>query len=124
MAPGTYELFAETSGARRMASFQMLTVDRDLNVSIAPGALPTVQFLFEDTAGHSLMMPDGSLIARRKDAATEGAAQPISTSETLLPGRWEVALAPDATFCVRSFEPSQSDGEPTDGRDFAGHRVA
>jgi hypothetical protein len=113
MAPGTYELLADVPSDRarpRMASFQMLTVDRDLtDVRVAPGPLPTVQFVFEDTAGHPLMMPEGSLTARRKDAAGESDAQPIPSAVTLLPGRWEIAVTPGPSYCVAGFVAPQQE---------------
>jgi hypothetical protein len=112
MAPGQYELLAETptQRMRRVASFQTLTVDRDLtNVAVPLGVLPTVQFLFEDANGHAVEVPPGSLLARRKDAASEGNPLDISTDATLLPGRYEVTLKHDPSYCVLGIEPRQSD---------------
>jgi hypothetical protein len=119
MAPGQYELLAQLPGDRirgRMASFQLLMVDRDLtNVAVPLSPLPTVQILVEDTSGHPLMLPEGSLLARRKDAAGDGKAEQISSRLTLLPGRWDVAITPGPSYCVAGFVPPQQ-GSASEGR--------
>ncbi len=100
----------------RMASFQLLMVDRDLtNVGAPLSPLPTVQFVFEDTSGHPLMLPEGSLLARRKDAASDGKAEQILSKLTLLPGRWDVAITPGPSYYVAGFEAPQQ-GSASDGR--------
>jgi hypothetical protein len=116
MAPGTYELQAEIPSDRtrpRTASFQMLTVDRDLtDVRPQLGPLPSVQFVFEDTGGHPLNMPEGLLLARRKDPAGEGTGTQIPSAGPFLPGRWEFALTHQPTYCVVGFQsPRESAGD-------------
>ena len=118
MAPGQYELlaaFTSDRGRNRWAAFQILTVDHDVGgLYLNPSSLPTAQFAFVDTAGRPVMMPEGSVMVRRKEPATEGEAQDVKTYEaiTLLPGRWEVALKPGATHCAVGFEPADSTGRP------------
>lgn len=117
MAPGQYELLAVIPVDRargRSAAFQTLTVDRDLsNLQIVPVPLPSLQFSFVDGGGHPLDPPGGSVLLRRKDAASDGKVEavPVSEKVTLLPGRWEVALPYASTYCAVGFDP-QSNGRP------------
>jgi len=115
MAPGQYELLAEVPGDRlraRMAGFRTLTVDRDLtDIRIPLSPLPAVQFVVEDTGGHPVDVPDGSLMVRRKDASGEGKPEPLQmfAKVVLLPGRWDIALTPDSHHCVTGFVAPQSE---------------
>jgi hypothetical protein len=119
MAPGTYELQAEVPAARyrgRLAWFQVLTVDRDLSdLRIVPSPLPTVQFAFEDSHGRRMTVPEGKLLLRSRSLAGEGTAQNTPAAATLLPGRWEVALTPDPSYCVVGFQAPQQESA-ADGR--------
>ena len=123
MAPGQYELLAVvTSDHRaRVAAFQTLTVDRDIGgVFLNPSSLPVVQFAFADTAGRPLTMPEESVMVRRKDPAAEGNVEVVKTSAgiTLLPGRWEAAIKPAATYCAVEFEPADSAGRADGWNEF------
>lgn len=92
----------------RVASFQMLTVDRDLT-DVRPQLMP-LPFLgvrFEDTTGHPLFPPENALLIRRVDAASRGTETSFANSTALVPGRWEIALAPDPSYCVTAFTPQQ-----------------
>ena len=110
-APGTYELFAQTFESKnraRLAGFQMLTVDRDLT-DIRPQLLP-LPFLgvrFEDSSGRALSPPEGALLIRRVDPASHGTETPFANGTALPPGRWELALASDSSYCVTAFMPQQ-----------------
>ncbi|HEX3742318.1 MAG TPA: carboxypeptidase-like regulatory domain-containing protein [Bryobacteraceae bacterium] len=115
VAPGQYELLAAIPDDRargRSADFQTLTVDRDVSVRVNPTPLPKLQFAFADTAGQPLSMPEGSVLLRRKDPAGEGdaVAAAIGTGFPLMPGRWEVAVRPGATYCAVGIEPKELAG--------------
>jgi protocatechuate 3,4-dioxygenase beta subunit len=121
MAPGQYELLADAPADRshaRAATFRMLTVDRDLtDVAIPLSPLPTVQFVFEDTSGHPIELREVSLLVRHKDAASEGRTETLQEPRvTLGPGRWDVAMPPNAAYCVLGFSgPQTANQGRTDG---------
>jgi hypothetical protein len=123
MAPGQFELLAEVPAERTRglaAAFQVLTVDRDItDIPIRLGPPAVVQFVFEDTGGHAIEMREISLLARHKNAAGEGKAEILKEPRVmLLPGRWDVALPPNAADCVVGFSgpPSESANQGrTDG---------
>jgi hypothetical protein len=120
-APGTYELLTvvpSDRGRGRSAAYQTLTVDRDLTLRISTGPLPSVEFVFEDKDGHPVTLPEGRLMGRRKDAAGENKWEWLPTKATLLPGRWEVALAPDPSYYVAGFQAPQQ--ESASGQRFDG----
>jgi hypothetical protein len=118
MAPGTYELQAEIPSDRthpRIASFQMLTVDRDLtDVRPVLSPLPSVQFVYEDTGGHPIKLPEGLLMARRNNPAGESTEKGIPSVGPLLPGRWQFALKNQPSYCVVGFRTPQESA--TEGR--------
>jgi hypothetical protein len=109
MAPGTYELFAQTPEIRnhdRLAGFQMLTVDRDLtDVRLTLSPLPSLNVTFEDTNGRPIPAPEDALRIRRVNAAAGGIGTPFTIGTALAPGRWEVAVAPRVSYCVTGFTP-------------------
>jgi len=143
MAPGQYELLAVGPAPGRpgqMATYQMLTVDRDMTVNLSLSFSPTVQFVFEDAKGQPIDPRQLKVMARRKDIAGDLQTQalqvvfddrpqspararragtpdepgtdplrPVSGKVSLLPGRWDVALAANATYCVVGFTAPQSD---------------
>ena len=111
VAPGNYDLLTVVPSDRargRSAAYQALTVDRDLtSLRLSTAPLPTVEFVFEDKDGHRIEMPEGRLMGRRKDTAGESKLEALPTKATLLPGRWEVALPPDASYYVAGFQSPQ-----------------
>ena len=112
MAPGNYELLAQgTDHGRPLAAFQTITIDRDRGYAINLTGLPTVQFVFEDTGGQPIDPRQVKILARRKDLATETKAETLLVNGklSLLPGRWDVALAPTTAYCAMGFTPPQSE---------------
>lgn len=142
MPPGQYELLAVgPAGAMRgqMATFQEITLDRDLtDIRVSLTQTPVVQFVFEDAKGQPIDPRQLKVMARRKNPAGEAQAEilqvvfddkpaaaprarrpgtadqpagdplrPISGKVPMLPGRWEVALAPNPTYIAVSFTPPE-----------------
>jgi hypothetical protein len=111
VAPGNYDLTALSVADRirsRSAGFRTITVDRNLtDVAIPLSALPTVQFEFANAAGHAVESPELVVVARRKDVAAD-VKMDAAVSGSFLPGRWEVALAPNLSYCPIGFEPADN----------------
>jgi len=119
------------------AAYQPLVVDRDLSdIRISLSPLPTAQFVFEDSKGQAIDSRQLKVMARRKDIAGDAKTEtlqvvfddkppvfqgaraprpnneplrPVSGKVTLLPGRWDVALAPTSAYSVVGFTPPQAD---------------
>ena len=108
MAPGQYELLATGPGA---AGYQTVTVDRDLDLRIALGPLPTVQFVVEDTDGRPFDPAPLKVMARRKDIAGDSKAEVLELNggehAALLPGRWDMALDPGLDYYVSAVTPGR-----------------
>jgi hypothetical protein len=108
-APGRYELYAQAQGDRRgpVGAFLPLEVDRDRSdVRIALRYYPEVTFSFRDTKGQPIDPSAVQVMARRKDLSGDGKAETLRLSKdlvTLLPGRWDVALAPNPRYYAESF---------------------
>jgi len=108
MAPGRYELYAQAPGDSRgpIAAFIPLEVDRDRgDIRIALRYYPQVTFIFRDSKGQLIDPGAVQVLARRKDLAGEGKPENLRLSKdivTLLPGRSEIALAPDPKYYVES----------------------
>jgi Carboxypeptidase regulatory-like domain len=117
MAPGQYELLAQSSSDRArgpMAGFEELTVDRDLSdirMSLSP--LPTVQFSVEDAQGQPIDPQQFQVMVRRKNIGGDSPAETLQVAASgkapLLPGRWDVAIEPTTAYCVVGFSWSGPD---------------
>jgi len=123
-APGQYEILAQAPdrGRGATAGYQLLTLDRDLSdLRIPMGAFPTVRFIFEDTKGQPIDPGALQVMARRKDMGGDTQTEPLQIAfdekpanpenrgreirpaggrVTVLPGRWDVALAPTMRYWV------------------------
>jgi protocatechuate 3,4-dioxygenase beta subunit len=108
-APGRYELYAQAQGDRfgPVAAFMPLEVERDRSdIRIALRYYPQVVFSYRDTRGQAIDPSAVQVLARRKDLAGDGKAETLRLPNgvtTLLPGRWDVALAPNAKYYAESF---------------------
>ena len=108
-APGRYELYAQAQGDRigPVAAFMPLEVERDrTDVRIALRYYPQVSFSFRDTKGQLISNSAVQVLARRKDLAGDGKAEPLrlpNGSTSLLPGRWDLALAPNPKYYAENF---------------------
>jgi hypothetical protein len=108
VAPGQYELFAETDAHSGMlGSYMPLPMDRDrTDIRLALSPIADTQFLIRDE-GHKAVDASGvQALARRKDLAGAGPAQTlhIDASRAFLgPGRWELMLAPMPDRYVSGF---------------------
>ena len=96
LSPGPYELVADCSGARySYGAYQRLQLYRDTDkLSVQLGLVPNIQLSIEDQAGKSIDPQLVSVQARRKDLSGEGPAQRLRDGMKLLPGRWELTVAP------------------------------
>jgi hypothetical protein len=115
-APGQYELYAQAPGGRTgaLAAYVPLMLDRDRrDIRIALGQLPSVQFVFEDGKGQAIDSRSLQVMARRKDLSGDGKPETLRLTRdrvSLLPGRWNVTLAPTPAYCVAGFSGPKPDG--------------
>ncbi len=118
-APGTYELYAQAANSDRRspglnAGYRTLLVDRDRSDHrISLGALPDVRIVLEDTKGQPVDPRKVQVLARRKDLSGEGTPEAVRVTQTpakLLPGRWDLSIAPTAAYYVASFAGPNSEG--------------
>ncbi|MBZ5624748.1 MAG: carboxypeptidase regulatory-like domain-containing protein [Acidobacteriia bacterium] len=118
-APGSYELYAQAQGTTRgggslQAGFIPLIVDRDrADTRIRLGNLADLQVLVEDTQGQPVDAALFQLTARRKNLSGEGPLETLRTKQghvPLLPGRWDLALAPISAYYVAAFSGPKGDG--------------
>lgn len=119
-APGPYELYAQAPADSRLGiqaayvAFNLSGDRADIRLNLRP--LPQLQFVFRDTAGQSIDYHAVRVMARRKDLAGTGKIQTLELAGdrlAFLPGRWELALAPEPGFFVSSLSPSRPPpGEP------------
>jgi hypothetical protein len=107
-----------------MAAYLALDLNRDLSdIRLALAPLPVVQFTVQDSKGRRLDARGMKLMAVRQDAAGEaavetlnlGAGEGIAGRVALLPGKWDVAVTPPATYYVAGFVPPGA-LEPLAGR--------
>ena len=110
VAPGQYELFAETQAERftsAMAGYQSLNVDRDLpDLRVGVNALPYVVVSFEDQAHNPVDGRALQVLARRKDLSGEGKPETLRLNGnrvSLPPGRWDFAMEPNTAYYPASF---------------------
>jgi len=122
-APGQYELQAvSTSGRASYATYQPLSLDRDQpNLSLALSNYPAIQFAFEDTKGVPIDGRQLQVLLRRKDLSGPGKPETMRGAAgrtNVLPGRYDVALAPAPAWYVVSvsgprpedLDPGRADG--------------
>jgi hypothetical protein len=122
-APGAYELYASAEGTSKrgqgsVAGYRPLVVDRDrTDYRISLTAVPDVRFVLETPKGQQIDPRSAQVVirARRKDLSGEGAMQsmPLGFNPVkMLPGRWELALAPSLNYYVAGFTgPKNDDAE-------------
>jgi hypothetical protein len=95
--PGVYELYAQT---REAAVWQRVNLWTDLSDHrITPAPHPELRLSIEDTAGKPVDSASVPILIRRRDLAGESRPEPFrGPSRILPPGRWELTLAPTATW--------------------------
>ena len=101
-APGAYELLATaTVGGMTYADYQEVVLDHDTDMRLTLRPLPSVQFVVEDAEGRPVDGNKAQLMVRYKNLAGEAAAEmlrPGAAEINVLPGRWDVALAPNSLY--------------------------
>jgi hypothetical protein len=119
MPPGQYELYALSIGNSRyrmgaQAAYIPVALDRDREMRIGLQSLPSVAFSFEDSKGQPITdVRSIQVSARKKDLAGDGKPEAVKLGAgpvPLMPGRWDVAVAPTAGYYVSGFTSSGSDG--------------
>lgn len=109
VAPGQYELYAQAPGGRSgtLAAYVPLQLDRDRrDIRIPLGQVPSVQFVFEEGKGQAIDSRSLQVMARRKDLSGDGRPETLRLTRDrvpLLPGRWDVMLAPTPACYVAGF---------------------
>ena len=118
-SPGQYELYAQAPADGKLgiqAAYVALNIfgDRnDLRLNLRP--LPQLQFVFRDNQGQPMDARGARVMARRKDLSGTGQARTLELAGdrlAFLPGRWELALAPERGYFVSSLIASRVQGEP------------
>ena len=124
-APGSYELYAQAPADSKLGiqaayvAFNVSSDRADIRLNLRP--LPQLQFVFRDTKGQLIDYHAVRVMARRRDLAGIGRTQTLELAGdrlAFLPGRWELALAPEPGLFVSSLsnsrpqpaEPARADG--------------
>jgi len=108
LAPGAYELIAETEPRSGMlGAYTQLAMDRDrTDVRLALYPIADTRFLIRDEGGKAVEATTVQVLARRKDLAGEGPVRTLRIDGNrafLGPGRWELMLAPLPNYYVSRF---------------------
>jgi protocatechuate 3,4-dioxygenase beta subunit len=115
VAPGYYELFAQTQDLR--ADYLSFRMDLDkTDFVLEPRRFDPVVLSFRGKDGQTVPPTAVQVLARRKDLAGEGEPQSMniaSGSVILAPGRWDIALVPNASWYVNRFSASGTGVLPT-----------
>jgi hypothetical protein len=108
VAPGTYEIYAQGADARSsecLMAWQHLEIGGDRSgivLDLAP--LPTVRFSLVDTSGKRVDPIGLPLLMRRQELSGPGEVEYLRLDSDLQarldPGRWLVALGPNASWYV------------------------
>ena len=123
-APGNYELLLETVPDRRgtLGAYVPISLERDMTgVSITLLPVPTVNIDLRSTQGGRLMDSTGvKMMVRRVDMAGVGQPEALSgpAGGSLLPGRWQIRLAPSPVYVAAEFRGprgEQAEGGRADG---------
>ncbi|HLK66302.1 MAG TPA: carboxypeptidase-like regulatory domain-containing protein [Bryobacteraceae bacterium] len=117
-APGNYELYARSVSSDRrgggvIAGYRQLLVDRERTDNrINLGIPPDVRLVVEDTKGQAIDPAKVQLLIRRKDLSGEGSAEDLRVLQgavRIMPGRWELSMAPSASYYVAGFSGPRND---------------
>lgn len=124
VAPGQYELFAETIADRRgnvMAAYMPVTMERDnTGIRLPLASVRPTYFQVQDSGGKAMDAREVKIQARRKDLAGLSTVRTLDGSKPALlpPGPWEFSLAPLAAYYVSAFNGPEFDRmgkHPADG---------
>jgi len=113
-APGKFELYASSGPYAGYMPFELDRNQTDLHISA--GRLPGIVVAFEDNRGGRVDPSAVQVLARRKQLSGPGATETLHLEDgraTLLPGRWEFALAPSPAYYPTGFTMSN---QPLPGR--------
>ena len=116
VAPGQYELFAETLPDRRgnrMAGYLPITMDRDRpDIRFPLTSILTTYLRVQDSAGKPVS--DVKIQARRRDLAGADSIRSLDPGRPplLAPGPWEFAIAPMAANYVSDFNGPGNERSP------------
>ena len=108
VAPGTYEIYAETAearSARTLMAWLPVEIGGDRSgIALELAPLSGVQFSFVDTSGNRVDPTGLPFLTRRKELSGRGNPEYLrldSDGQSRLgPGRWDVALGPNASWYV------------------------
>lgn len=101
LSPGSYQLLAESAG---LAAYRKLLLNGDMeNVVLEMAPAPTLRIRWEED-GKPVDGREISAFIRRTDPPEDTAQRRVLGNEvpTLLPGTWEIAIAPPTGAYVRS----------------------
>jgi hypothetical protein len=108
LAPGPYELFAETdSRSGMLGAYTQFAMDRDrTDMRLALYPVADTPFFIRDEANKVVTAAAVQVLARRMDLAGSGPARTLRIDgyrAFLGPGRWELTLAPMPGYYVSRF---------------------
>lgn len=124
VAPGQFELFAETLPDRRgnrMAGYMAISMDRERpDLRFALTSLQPIFFHVQDSGGKPVDTSNIKIQARRHDLAGPDSARAIDPArpQLLAPGRWEFSITPMGSYYVSGFNGpgyERSEQRPPDG---------
>jgi hypothetical protein len=124
VAPGQYELFAETPPDRRgnrMTGYLAISMDRDRpDIRFPLASITPTYFRVQDSGGKPVDTHDIKIQARRRDVAGTDAPRSIDPArpQLLPPGRWEFSIAANPAWYVSAFNGpgyERSEQRPPDG---------
>jgi hypothetical protein len=104
IAPGNYQLIAEGDdpfGRGKLAAYQEVSVDRDMELQVPVTAWRETEFRMEDEKGNRLEPANATITARRKDLDGGGRPEVLKLANgaaALGPGRWEMSVVPPAGY--------------------------
>ncbi len=111
VAPGTYELLAESLGTPpgAMSAYRKFTVDRDVDVKLDLAPSPDIRLRCEERHGTALDTRSIPIFLHRMEPP-DGAAKQVWCNEpavTLSPNAWEWAITPPAGMYVYALPDSK-----------------
>lgn len=126
VAPGNYELIAETNtetndaGSRgKVGAYQKLFIDNDSDLRVPLNSWQETEFRMQDEKGNRLDAGAAKITARRKTLDRGGRPEVLKPDDgraALGPGRWEIMAVPPAGYYVVSLTGGAGGSAPAQGR--------
>ncbi len=96
-SPGRYEIYAHSRTEASWIPFELyLGSGNDVRLTLAP--YPELRVSIEDADGKLIDPATVPILIRRRDLSGEGKPEPFHGPLTLVPGRWELMLAPTSSW--------------------------